>query len=199
MSVTTFLSAAALLTCGIYLTMILTGFPYLSAEPSSRRKSSRTGRRSSLSTKPPTGQTGITKRNWLSDKPLVEWFGVTADNNGRVTALSLNDNRLSGIIPPELGNLSNLDTLSLGNNQLSGCLPAGLRNVSNNDLHLLDLTFCEREPSEVPSDREVLVALYEATAGPNWTNNTNWLSDEPLSNWHRRNHQRLWKGYRLVP
>ena len=34
------------------------------------------------------------------------------------------------------------------------------------------------------TDRAALVALYNATGGPNWTNNTNWLSDEPLSEWH---------------
>ncbi|MCZ0940639.1 MAG: hypothetical protein OXJ55_18485 [Caldilineaceae bacterium] len=34
------------------------------------------------------------------------------------------------------------------------------------------------------SDREALVALYNATGGANWTNNTNWLSDRPLDEWH---------------
>ena len=33
-------------------------------------------------------------------------------------------------------------------------------------------------------DRAVLVALYEATDGDNWTNNTHWLSDEPLDEWY---------------
>ena len=34
------------------------------------------------------------------------------------------------------------------------------------------------------TDREALVALYNATGGPNWTDNTNWLSDEPLGSWY---------------
>ena len=34
------------------------------------------------------------------------------------------------------------------------------------------------------SDRDVLVALYEATDGANWTNNTHWLSDVPLNEWY---------------
>ena len=34
------------------------------------------------------------------------------------------------------------------------------------------------------TDRDVLVAFYNATGGPNWTDNTNWLSQEPLSEWH---------------
>ena len=33
-------------------------------------------------------------------------------------------------------------------------------------------------------DREVLALLYEATNGPNWTQNTNWLTDAPLGEWH---------------
>ena len=28
------------------------------------------------------------------------------------------------------------------------------------------------------------MALYEATDGPNWTGNTNWLTDAPLGQWH---------------
>ena len=34
------------------------------------------------------------------------------------------------------------------------------------------------------SDRDALVALYNATDGPNWTNNTNWLTDAPLGEWY---------------
>ena len=39
-------------------------------------------------------------------------------------------------------------------------------------------------PGSLEDDREGLVALYNALDGDNWTNNTNWLSDEPLSTWH---------------
>ena len=33
-------------------------------------------------------------------------------------------------------------------------------------------------------DRAALVALYNATNGPNWVNNENWLTDAPLRDWH---------------
>ncbi len=36
---------------------------------------------------------------------------------------------------------------------------------------------------EPPSDRDALIALYNATDGPNWTINTNWLGDGPLNTW----------------
>ncbi len=41
----------------------------------------------------------------------------------------------------------------------------------------------EPEPLEL-TDRDVLVAFYESTGGANWTNNSNWLSDQPLGQWH---------------
>ena len=33
-------------------------------------------------------------------------------------------------------------------------------------------------------DRAALAALYEAMDGPNWENNDNWLSDEPIHSWY---------------
>ena len=216
--------------------------------------------------------------NWLSEEPMGEWHGVTTDDEGRVSDLSLDDNQLSGgiptelgnlsnlrslylnynqlsgEIPTELGNLSNLGTLDLGGNQLSGEMPTELGNLSNleelwlgtnqltgemptelgnlsnleqvgiNDNQLTgelpdsltgltmlqglffdtnaglcaqtDEAFqtwlqsvasvsgdnCVAEDSA--EDRAVLVELYNATDGANWTDNTNWLSDEPMREWH---------------
>ena len=34
------------------------------------------------------------------------------------------------------------------------------------------------------TDRAALVALYQATDGPNWEKSANWATDEPLSEWH---------------
>ncbi len=34
------------------------------------------------------------------------------------------------------------------------------------------------------TDRDALVALYNATNGENWRNNDNWLSDAPLGEWY---------------
>lgn len=44
-------------------------------------------------------------------------------------------------------------------------------------------TDAELEP-EGPTDRDVLIALYDATNGDNWTNNTNWCTNAPLSEWY---------------
>ena len=40
------------------------------------------------------------------------------------------------------------------------------------------------EISGTGTDRDILVALYEATDGPNWKNAENWLTDVPLGDWH---------------
>ena len=36
----------------------------------------------------------------------------------------------------------------------------------------------------VAADKAALTALYNATDGANWTPNTNWATDQPLSSWH---------------
>ena len=45
-----------------------------------------------------------------------------------------------------------------------------------------------RGGAERRAGQGALEALYNATGGANWTNNTNWLSDEPLERVARRLH-----------
>ena len=46
-------------------------------------------------------------------------------------------------------------------------------------------TTCEeRTDGSVATDRAALVALYNATDGANWIDNTNWLTDAPLGEWY---------------
>ena len=40
------------------------------------------------------------------------------------------------------------------------------------------------EPLAMPTDREVLVALYEAAGGAQWIDSSGWLGAEPLGSWH---------------
>jgi len=65
---------------------------------------------------------------------FTNWHGVTLDGNGCVNGLYLAFNQLSGAIPPDLGNLNNLNFLSLNFNQLSGSIPSEL-----GDLNLITL------------------------------------------------------------
>ena len=77
------------------------------------------------------GENWFGSDNWLSDAPLGEWYGVNTNDDGRVIALDLNFNVLSGEIPAELGSLSNLTELVLHSNELSGEIPAELGSLSN--------------------------------------------------------------------
>ena len=63
-------------------------------------------------------------------------------NLANLETLWLENNQLSGSIPPELGNLANLESLGLSGNQLSGCVPAALLAVPNSNLHNLGLPSC---------------------------------------------------------
>ena len=69
--------------------------------------------------------------NWLSNAPMGEWHGVITDSDGLVTHLDLRTNQLTGEIPAELGDLTNLTELQLRSNQLTGAIPAELGNLTN--------------------------------------------------------------------
>ena len=58
----------------------------------------------------------------------------------------------------------------------------GESDPNNNCSTAVRITVSSGDP--VSGDQAALVALYEATNGDNWTNNTNWLSDRPLDEWH---------------
>jgi Leucine-rich repeat (LRR) protein len=68
---------------------------------------------------------------WNTDDPYCEWLGVTCDLEGRVTVLSLGFNRLAGSLPPEIGDLQNLQELSLGMNDLSDSIPPEIGRLAN--------------------------------------------------------------------
>ncbi len=69
--------------------------------------------------------------NWLTDAPIGVWRGVYIHRDGRVGELSLINNDLSGPIPPELGDLTELSKLELDLNALTGPIPPELGNLTN--------------------------------------------------------------------
>jgi Leucine-rich repeat (LRR) protein len=73
----------------------------------------------------------------LISNELVGLIPSELGNLSNLKGLYLHGNQLSGSIPSELGNLSNLQWLYLSNNQLSGLIPSELGNLSN--LRLLNL------------------------------------------------------------
>ena len=70
---------------------------------------------------------GTSTLNWSVDTPIRHWDGVDVDGDPlRVTGLSLRGRGFTGMIPPELGELSNLTRLRLNDNQLTGPIPREL-------------------------------------------------------------------------
>ena len=125
----------------------------------------------------------------LSRNRLSGEIPSSIENLTSLYRLDLQLNQLSGEIPPALGDLPNLFFLFLSGNQWRGCIPLWSLNLTDGSTDLLEcgIPFCEQEDADGTSeatDREALVALYNATDGPNWINNTNWLSDEPLDKWY---------------
>ena len=88
--------------------------------------------------------------NWLSNEPLSSWYGVNTDEDGRVTRLWFYGNQLSGEIPPELGNLTNLREMTLSASELSGEIPPELGNLTNlRELFLYDNQLTGEIPPEL--------------------------------------------------
>lgn len=73
--------------------------------------------------------------NWCTDLPLNQWYGVYVNQSGAVSALNLPDNNLSGILPPDIGDLAASYTrLTLYRNNITGTLPASVYKLSELDL-----------------------------------------------------------------
>ena len=123
-------------------------------------------------------------------------------NLANLIELRLQDNQLTGDIPQELENLSNIQTLFLNDNLLTGCYPQQwcIFNIlefdfTNND-GLPDggsnkwyqdfcggIVACPVPPTPTcTNDSLALVAIYDATDGPNWTNT--WNLNQPMSSWY---------------
>ena len=59
---------------------------------------------------------------------------------------------------------------------------SGESNSQNNCSTAVRVAVSASQPNQ--ADQVVLVALYEATNGPNWVNSDNWLTDAPLGDWN---------------
>ena len=136
----------------------------------------------------------------ISQNQLTGAIPTELGSLAKLVELQLADNQLTGTIPTELGSLSNLELLSLSGNQLTGMIPqtlVGLTMLESFIFHNnpglcapIDDAFqtwlgsistvlgSSCAPADSPEDRAVLIQVHSATDGANWTNNTNWLSEE---------------------
>ena len=142
-------------------------------------------------------------QGWFNGPVLANWHGIAADSLGRVTMLDLSGNALAGRLPASISALARLTELRIANNpQLAGRLPLSLADLPLRALNYAKTALCvpdsesfQRWLSAIPShdgtgaecpplsDREALEALYDATSGPDWIRNENWLTDAPLAEW----------------
>ena len=69
--------------------------------------------------------------------PNLPYSGLTGSipseigNLTNLTELNLYGNQLTGSIPPEIGNLTNLTYMNLGSNQLTGSIPSEIGSLTN--------------------------------------------------------------------
>jgi hypothetical protein len=92
--------------------------------------------------------------NWLNG-PISSWYGITIQNN-QVTEIELQNNFLTGIIPDEIGSLTELKALKLALNNLMGPIPGSI-----GDLALLEeLSLSKNELTGlVPEEIGLLTSL----------------------------------------
>jgi Leucine-rich repeat (LRR) protein len=95
------------------------------------------------------GANWTNKFNWLTDKPIDTWNGISV-SEGRVSGIFLYDNNLSGTISASLENLSELKILNIYGNALTGTIPVELMSLSNLTVLLLsDNSLSGVVPSEI--------------------------------------------------
>ena len=86
----------------------------------------------------------------LNDNQLTGSIPPEIGNLTHLDWLFLDDNQLNGEIPPEIGNLTHLSYLRLDNNQLTGSIPPEIGNLTNLMwLHLNDNQLTGDIPQEV--------------------------------------------------
>ena len=100
--------------------------------------------------------------NWSAQVEISDWKGLLVEGSPqRVTGLRLSSSnldptQLTGVIPQELGELTELEWLSLHFNQLTGSIPSELGNLTN--LIRLDLGSNVLE-GPIPSELGMLTKL----------------------------------------
>ncbi|PWA79011.1 hypothetical protein CTI12_AA166520 [Artemisia annua] len=69
---------------------------------------------------------------WQTKTHYCKWEGISCDHNSQVTSINLPSLSLTGTLPPDLNNLSSLETLAVQKNMLHGSIP------TLNKLYMLD-------------------------------------------------------------
>ena len=105
------------------------------------------------------GRSWHIRRGWdeeQSDPCLSSWFGVTCDDHGRVIAIELSRNNLTGVLPRSIGQLKMLKSLRLSHNALRGALPQEVSHLRYlRTLHLADNLLSSSFPPAIGTLNEI--------------------------------------------
>ncbi len=134
---------------------------------------------------------------------LERWYGIETDLLGRVVSIELGNNGLDGTLPLDLGYLSQLRSLNLADNRLDGRLPLSLRRLNLSKFQFANTELCvplelefqtwlddsveyegTGQSCEPLTERDVMSMFFTETKGNSWSEASNWLSEEPLNEWH---------------
>ncbi len=104
--------------------------------------------------------------NWnntwdLTDCDVCGYYGIVCDGiTGLVEIIDLNNNNLTGMLPPELGDMQKLTFLYLQDNQLSGSIPGNIGNAPDlRRLHLSNNALTGPIPPELGTPNLLSLAL----------------------------------------
>jgi len=115
---------------------------------------------------------------WKTTNTPCNWYGVTCEN-GHVTRLNLQYNRLNGTLSWMLESLSQLKVLALNNNQIGGNIPSGLLNLDK----LLHINLANNQlRGSIPTDMGQMSQLQSLLVG-----NNNLHGEIPVSLVHLNN------------
>ena len=148
-----------------------------------------------------SGLTNLTEL-WLWDNKIEDISALSGLT--KLTRLSLGSNNITDI--SALSGLTNLKILILKGNNISDLAPLAANkglgrgvtvdvtdnhlNAASESTHIPTLQARGVSVSFVPAsrlsirDRAALIAFYDSMDGPNWKNNTNWLSEKPIGDWY---------------
>jgi len=80
------------------------------------------------------GSNWFDNSNWNTNNPVDTWYGVSlVEINGvpHVNGINLYKNNLSGIIPHEIGDLTELTILNIPQNNITGSMPSNIKKCKN--------------------------------------------------------------------